>query len=192
MSTSHTTGFTSFVLNAGELENKGIEVVLNGTPVKTKDFTWETSINFSANKNKVISLREGLAEIVVGSHFGYASATATMKYVPGYAVGNIYGASYLRYYGNKNDDKINVDNSLPYVIAATGTNRGFPVRDGTQRILGNSQPDWIGGFNNTLTYKNISVSFLLETQQGLEKYNQLSNFMSAFGIAKYTENRRET
>ena len=192
VSTSPTTGFTSFVLNAGELENKGIEVVLNGTPVKTKDFTWESSINFSANKNKVISLREGLAEIVVGSHFGYASATATMKYVPGYAVGNIYGASYLRYYGNKNDDKINVDNSLPYVIAATGTNRGFPVRDGTQRILGNSQPDWIGGFNNTLTYKNISVSFLLETQQGLEKYNQLSNFMSAFGIAKYTENRRET
>ncbi|MGZ5133956.1 MAG: SusC/RagA family TonB-linked outer membrane protein [Flavitalea sp.] len=192
VSTSPTTGFTSFILNSGELENKGIEIVLNGSPVKTKDFTWDATINFSANRNKVVSLREGLAEIVVGTHFGYASATASMKYVPGYAVGNIYGASYLRYYGNKADDKINVDHSLPLVIASTGTNRGFPVRDGTQRILGNSQPDWIAGINNSLTYKNLTVSFLFETQQGLDKYNQLSNFMSAFGIAKYTENRRDT
>jgi TonB-linked SusC/RagA family outer membrane protein len=192
VSSSPTTGYTSFILNSGELQNKGIEIVLNGTPVQTADFRWDATINFSRNRNKVLSLREGLAEIVVGSHFGYASATATMKYVPGYAVGNIYGASYLRYYGSKTDDKTTVDNSLPLVIASTGTNRGFPVRDGTQRILGNSQPDWIGGITNTFSYKNVTLSFLFETQQGMEKYNQLGNFMSAFGIATYTENRRDS
>jgi hypothetical protein len=137
----------------------------------------------------VVSIREGLTEIVVGSHFGYSGATATMKYVPGYAVGNIYGSSYQRYYGNKTDDKINIDHSLPIVIAATGTNAGFPVRDATQRLLGNSQPDWIGGINNVLSYKNFTLSFLWETQQGQERYNQLGNFMAAFGIAKFTENR---
>jgi hypothetical protein len=81
---------------------------------------------------------------------------------------------------------------LPLVIAATGVNRGWPVRDGTQRILGNSQPDWIGGISNTFTYKNWALSFLFETQQGQDRYNQLGNFMSAFGIAKYTENRTQS
>lgn len=192
VSLSPTTGFTSYILNAGEIENKGIELLLTGTPVKTKDFTWDASLNFTRNTNKVVKIREGLTEIVVGSHFGYAGSTVTLKYVPGYAVGNIYGSSYQRYYGTKTDDKVNVDNSLPLVIAGSGSNAGFPVRDGTQRILGNSQPDWIGGITNTFTYKNFTLSFLWETQQGQDRYNQLANFMSAFGIAKYTENRTET
>lgn len=186
---SPTTGFTSVIINAGEIENKGIEIVLNATPIRKKDFSWDATLNFSMNDNKVVKIKEGLTEIVVASHFGYSGATATMKYVPGYPVGNIYGSTYQRYYGTKPDDKINVDKSLPMVIAATGVNRGWPVRDGTQRILGNSQPDWIGGISNTLTYKNWMLSFLFETQQGQDRYNQLGNFMSAFGIAKYTENR---
>ena len=136
-----------------------------------------------------MSIREGLTEIVLASHFGYVGSTATMKYVPGYAVGNIYGSSYTRYYGTKTDDKINVDHSLPLIIASTGSNAGFPVRDGTQRILGNSQPDWIGGLTNTFSYKNFTLSFLWETQQGMERYNQLGNFMAAFGISKFTEDR---
>jgi TonB-linked SusC/RagA family outer membrane protein len=189
---SPTSGFTSVIINAGEIENKGVELVLNANPVRTADFRWDATLNFSRNKNMVVSLRPGLTEIVVGSHFGYAGSTATMKYVPGYAVGNIYGSSYLRYYGGKTDDKITLDESLPRVIAATGTNAGFPVRDATQRILGNSQPKWIAGFNNNFSYKAFNLSFLWETQQGQYRYNQLSNFMAAFGIAKYTENRNTT
>lgn len=192
VSVSPTTGFSSVIINAGEIENKGIELVLSANPVRNANFSWEATINFARNRNKVVSIKEGLTEIVVGSHFGYSGSTATMKYVPGYAVGNIYGSSYLRYYGTKTDDKINVDYSLPLVIASTGTNAGFPVRDGTQRLLGNSQPDWVGGINNSLTYKNLTLSFLWETQQGMERYNQLGNFMAAFGIAKFTEDRNTT
>ncbi|THU41672.1 SusC/RagA family TonB-linked outer membrane protein [Niastella caeni] len=192
VSLSPTTGFTSYILNAGEIENKGIEVVLTSTPVKTKDFTWNTTLNYTRNRNKVVSIREGLSEIVVGSHFGYSSSTATLKYVPGSAVGNIYGTSYQRYYGSKTDDGVTVDKSLPVVINASGSNAGFPARDTKQRILGNSQPNWIGGITNTFTYKDFTLSFLWETQQGQDRYNQLGNFMSAFGIAKYTENRTET
>jgi TonB-linked SusC/RagA family outer membrane protein len=192
VSLSPTTGYTSYVLNAGEIENKGIELVLTGVPVQTKDFTWEATLNFTRNRNKVLSIREGLTEIVVGSHFGYSGATVTMKYVPGDAVGNIYGSSYQRYYGSKQDDGVTLQKDLPIVIANSGSNAGFPVRDGTQRILGNSQPDWIGGITNTLTYKNFTLSFLWETHQGLDRYNQLANFMSAFGIAKYTENRTQS
>jgi TonB-linked SusC/RagA family outer membrane protein len=189
VSVSPTSGFSSVIINAGEIENKGIEVVINATPIKTKNFNWDLTFNFSRNRNKVVKIKEGLTEIIVGSHFGYAGSSATMKYVPGYAVGNIYGTSYQRYYGGKTDDKVTVDNSLPLVIANTGSNAGFPARDLNQRILGNSQPDWIGGITNTLSYKNFALSFLWETQQGHEKYNQLGNFLAAFGIAKYTENR---
>lgn len=191
VSVSPATGYTNVIINAGEIENKGIELVLNGNPIRNDNFKWDITVNFARNRNKVVSIREGLSEIVVGSQFGYIGSTATLKYVPGYAVGNIYGSSLLRYYGTKTDDKINIDRSLPLVIAATGSDAGFPVRDGTQRLLGNSQPDWTGGINNILSYKNLTLSFLWETQQGHEKYNQLGNFMAAFGISKFTENRND-
>jgi hypothetical protein len=108
-------------------------------------------------------------------------------------VGNIYGTSYRRY-GVKNDDKVTLYRDDPIVILATGANRGFPEREpvSSQRILGNSQPDWIAGLTNTLSYKGFTLSFLWETQQGMERYNGLGNFMSAFGIAQYTENRTES
>ena len=189
VSISPTTGFTSIVTNAGEIENKGIELVLNGSPVKTKDFTWDATLNFSRNRNEVVKIREGLTEIVVGSHFGYINSGVTLKYVPGFPVGNLYGTTLQRYYGTKTDDKVTFEPGLPMVIATTGSNAGFPVPDLTQRILGNSQPKWQGGLSNTFTYKNLSLSFLFETMQGQDRYNQLANFMAAFGIAKYTEDR---
>ena len=186
---SPASGFNSIITNAGEIENRGIELVLNGTPVRTNDFTWDATLNFSRNRNNVVSIKEGLTEIVVGSWFGYVGSDATMKYIPGYPVGNIYGTSYQRYYGSKTDDGMTVDNSLPLIIANSGTGAGFPVRDLTQRILGNSQPDWTGGIMNNFTYKNIRLSFLFETQQGHERYNQLANYQAAFGTAPYTLDR---
>jgi TonB-linked SusC/RagA family outer membrane protein len=187
VSVSPTTGFTIFIINAGEIENKGVELTLNANPVRSKNFRWDATVNFSANKNRVLSLNEGLTEILIGSQFGYVGSTASIKYVPGYSVGNIYGSTYQRYYGNKPDDGVSVQKDLPIVIGANG----FPVRDATQRLLGNSQPKWIGGITNTLSYKNFTLSFLWETQQGQDRYNQLGNFMAAFGIAKYTEDRND-
>jgi TonB-linked SusC/RagA family outer membrane protein len=186
---SPTSGFTEIKTNAGEIENRGIEIVLNGSPVRGRDFSWNTSVNFSRNRNKVVSIKEGLSEIIVGNQFGYVNAGVTLKYIPGLPVGNLYGTTFQRYYGGKPDDKVTFQRDLPMVIASTGSNAGFPVTDLAQRILGNSQPDWIGGITNTLTYKSLRLSFLFETQQGLDRYNQLSNFMSAFGISKFTEDR---
>lgn len=192
VSLSPTTGYLNSILNAGEIENKGIELVLTGSPVRTQDFNWDVTLNYSRNRNMVVNIREGLNEIVVGSQSGYSGSTVTQKYVKGYPVGNLYGTSYLRYYGTAvTDDKIQLYRDLPIVIAKTGTNRGFPVRDLTQRILGNSQPKWMGGITNTLSYKGLTFSMLWETQQGMSKYNQLSNFMAAFGESKFTENRTE-
>lgn len=182
-------GYTRINSNSGEIENKGIELVLNGTPIKTRNFSWDATVNFSRNRNKVVAIKDGLNEIVVGSQFGYINSGVTLKYAVGFPVGNLYGTTFQRYYGTKIDDKVTFQPDLPLVIATTGTNAGFPVPDLTQRILGNSQPKWQGGFSNTFSYKSWRLSFLFETQQGQYKYNQLGNFMAAFGIAKYTENR---
>ena len=80
-----------------------------------------------------------LLPIAAIGYFGYVNSGVTLKYVPGYAVGNLYGTSFLRYYGGKTDDKVSFQEDLPMVIATTGSNAGFPVPDLTQRILGNSK-----------------------------------------------------
>ncbi len=111
-----------------------------------------------------------------------------MKLIPGEAYGNIYGTHYRRYYGTDKEDPIRTDKSRPLVIGANG----FPVLApvSSQKLLGNSQPDWVGGISNTFTYKNISLSMLIDARWGMERFNRLENFYVAFGIADYTANRR--
>lgn len=187
---ANTTGFIRAAVNSGEMRNKGIEVVLNGTPIRTNDFSWDSRLIFSANRNKILSIREGLEEITYASQFGYVGSTVTMKLVPGEPYGNIYGSHYQRYYGpGEEPDPLFLDESRPIVIGANG----FPVRAplSSQKILGNSQPDWIAGFTNTFTYKTLSLTGLIDARVGQEKYNQMDNFFSAFGIAEYTENRND-
>jgi TonB-linked SusC/RagA family outer membrane protein len=190
---ANTTGFNSFVLNSGEIENKGIELVINGTPIKNKNFTWDISANFTSNRNRVISLAPGLNDIVITSQSGYLSSGATQRWVVGNPVGGLYGIGYQRYYGTEVDDKTTLRRDLPLLIATTGTGAGFPIRDVTnQRLIGNSLPRAIWGINNSFTYKQFNLSFLFDIRSGYQRYNQLANFMSAFGIAKYTEDRNST
>lgn len=186
---SNTTGYSTFILNAGEIENKGLEAVITATPVRKSNFNWDVNINITTNKNRVVSIREGIDEILLGSHFGYAGATASLKLVEGQPYGAIFGTSYQRYYENPaNEDPLVVDQGRPIVIGANG----FPVRSNTQRVIGKSQPDWFGSIINTITYKDFSLSFMIDTRQGVQKYNQMDNFFAAFGIAPYTLNRNET
>lgn len=188
VSTAPETGFTSITLNAGEIQNKGIELSLSGKPVVTKDFNWNVLVNFSTNKNKILSIYPGLEYLPGGSSFGYGGSSPSFRYRPGYSVGDIYGRHWARYYGTKTPDPLFIDKSLPIMIDEDG----FPVRASTTKVVGNSMPDWIGSISNNLSYKNWRLSFMFDTQQGLEKWNQLDNFMAAFGIAEYTENRFES
>ena len=190
VSTAPGTGFTQITLNAGEIQNKGVELSLHGKPLVTKNFNWNVMVNFSANRNKILSVYKGLEYLPGGSSYGYGGSGPSFLYRPGHSVGDIYGTHWLRYYGDKTPDPLYIDKSFPIVINA----QGFPVRanQSDQKIVGNSMPKWIGSISNTFNYKNWGLSFMFDTQQGLEKWNQLDNFMSAFGIAKYTENRNES
>lgn len=183
---SNTTGFSTFVTNAGEIENRGFEFIITGSPIRSENFSWDITLNASYNKNEIKSIREGIDEIVLGSQNGYAGSTTTIKLLEGEAYGNLFGSSYERF--GADPDNLHLNQDLPLIIGADG----FPVRNGDQFILGNSTPSWIGGIKNDFRYKGFDFSFLIDFRAGVEQYNQFQNFFSAFGISEYTLNRNET
>ncbi len=183
---SETTGFSEFITNAGEIENSGVEFIITGTPIHTEDFRWDVTLNAAYNQNEVVSIREGIEQIEVGSQFGYVGSTVTQQLIEGEAYGNIFGSSYERFGADENSLHLNED--LPQVIGENG----FPVRNGDQLILGNSTPKWIGGLKNDFSYKGFDLSFLIDFRTGVEQYNQYDMFFSAFGIAEYTLDRNDT
>lgn len=185
---SNTTGFDEAYINAGEIENKGIEISLTAIPVKTADFSWDFNVNFSSNKNKVVKLNQGLTEILTASQFGYLSSNANMKLLPGYEYGSLFGRTFRRYYGTKTEDPIRIDHEQPLLIGANG----FPSVDTKQKYLGSSLPDFIISTLQTFRFKQFSLSLLLDAREGQKKYNQFANFMAAFGTAEFTESRTET
>ncbi|MFT4031243.1 MAG: SusC/RagA family TonB-linked outer membrane protein [Siphonobacter sp.] len=185
---SSATGYVTAAINSGEMRNRGVELILRATPIKTTKFSWDVNLNFSANRNKILSIRQDLTEISYATEYGYANSTVTMKLIPGLAYGNLYGRAYQRYYANASDEQTSVlDNNRSIVIGANG----FPVISTAQKLLGNTQPKWLGGLNNTFRYGNFTLTALFDARVGQDRYNQLGNFFSAFGIAKYTENRND-
>ncbi len=179
---SSTTGFITSSVNAGDIRNKGIELVLRGVPLKAKDFTWDVLLNFSMNRNKVLRMPGDATEYVYGTDISRSYGSGiTQKIVLGESYGNIYGNYFMHYGPNPGDP------NAPLLIGANG----YPVSSGSAfKLLGNSQPDWIGGITNNFRYKRLSLSTLIDARWGFEKYDGLENFYSAFGLPKYTEERR--
>lgn len=186
---SNAAGATRLIVNAGEIENKGIELQLNLIPVQTTDLQWDLTFNYSRNRSNVVSIREGIENIFLGSSFGYGGGGTFMQLEVGKPYGNIYGSSYTRYYapGEAPEDPFYVDKDAPLLIGADG----FPIRNGNDLVLGNALPDWVGGIYNKVSYKNISLSFLINIQWGADVYSQYDNFFAAFGTTELTLNRNE-
>ncbi|MEO8516417.1 MAG: TonB-dependent receptor, partial [Flavobacterium sp.] len=157
---SSASSFTNAVVNGGEIENKGIEVQLTLTPLKAKDFQWDVIANWSTNKSKVISLPGGLENLQLGSFQQGVTINAT----PGEAYGAIKGTDYVYL------------NGQPIVNQTTGRYLTTTTSDNT---IGNITPDWIGGVRNKVTYKNLSLSFLIDMQKG----GDIFSLDMAYGLA---------
>jgi TonB-linked SusC/RagA family outer membrane protein len=159
------TGFSTRTINAGEIQNKGMELLVNATVVKAGDFAWDMTLNLARNRSKVVSLAEGIETLSLGTKI---EARA------GEAYGNIIGYRVLR-------------NSAGQVVVNP---KNGQVQKGKQpEILGNIQPDALGGLTNTFTYKGISVSALLDIRIGGEIYSNSKYDQMAKGTGKFTENR---
>ncbi len=154
---SEATGYPKIVTNVGEIENRGIELILSGSPVLSTDFKWDILVNFTRNRNKIVDIAEGLDEFPIAEQFGYSGATVTMKLKEGDAYGNIYGTSFQRYYP-VNETPTNLkylDHDRSLLIGANG----FPVRNTQQLVLGNGQPKWLGGYEIPLPIKVFPFHF---------------------------------
>ncbi|HKK47171.1 MAG TPA: SusC/RagA family TonB-linked outer membrane protein [Balneolaceae bacterium] len=186
---SNVTGYTKFLTNAGEIQNKGIELTVKATPVQNDNFQWDINTNFTKNKNSVVSIKQGIKTITLfGSSYSYGGRLIEQLRA-GYPYGNILGTSYKRYYANPADeDPVKINTDHPILIGSDG----FPERNTTYRIIGNATPDWTAGITNTFSYKNVSLSFLVDIKKGGDLYNQPAAFYAAQGTLPITVHRDET
>ncbi|MEJ2187219.1 MAG: SusC/RagA family TonB-linked outer membrane protein, partial [Gemmatimonadota bacterium] len=164
------TGYNRAYVNSGEVRNRGIEIEANFTPIQTGNFRWNVVANWAKNNSKVLSLYQGVDRVVVGS-FWRVDVTADS----GKAYGTLVGRKWAR------DDQGHI-----LVNAA-----GLPVADPNPVVLGNYNPDWVGGITNTFTYKNLSFSFLLDGQYGGNVFSVTKWFGNYAGILKGTLAGRE-
>lgn len=171
-SISQASGFASTSVNLGKLTNKGVEFLLTGTPVKSSALTWDVSVNFSKNKSKVVSLIEGQKEFIGDPNTAEPrTRTVLIKQIVGYPYGMITGVTQLR------------DPSGNLVYDSSGT----PIADNSgYKIIGNGVPDFTGGINNSITWKGVNLSFLIDFKSGGDIYSGTNVRMTEAGFTKQT------
>ena len=159
------TGYSYERTNVGEITNKGFEFMIGGVPVQTNNFTWDVSLNMSTNKNKLISLIEGVDNFIfTTTNSGVAEVWATV----GGGYGDIYATTYKR------------DESGRIVV----TDAGLFLTEAEKKLVGNYQPDWVGGLSNTLTYGNLSLRFLIDARIGGEVFSGTDAGLDAQGVSE--------
>ncbi|MFY0601989.1 MAG: SusC/RagA family TonB-linked outer membrane protein [Cyclobacteriaceae bacterium] len=156
------TGYQSTTINSGDVQNQGIELQIGGRPIDSKNLQWDISLNYTRNRNKVLRIADGI-DNVAGETGRFDVAVRSTVGAP---TQEIYGTAFLR---NENGD-ILYENGLPLIA---------PDR----KRLGNFNPDFFGGITNTWTYKNFSLSVLIDYKIGGELHS-LSN-AGALGSGKH-------
>jgi len=160
------TGYTGKWVNSGEVQNKGIEASIFATPIETQDFRWTINVNFTRNRNEVISLYgEGSSEIK-----NYPLATLQGGVSLNAAVGEPYGVIRGKDFIYTNGER--TVNSAGYYMATTASNI----------IIGDPNPDWLGGIYNTLSYKGLSLGFLIDIRHGGEVWSLDQWYGEATGL----------
>ena len=178
-------GFSSILKNVGEMDNSGIEIMINSTNISTQDFAWKTTLNFSAIKNEVVSLGE-LEQIQTGYQQVLGGNATIIK--PGLPVNSYYGNNIIGIF----KDQTEIDNwvqptAKPGYPKYQNVNGDGIISTADLVVLGDPFPDFTYGINNTLTYKNLELSFFFQGQQGAELLN--SNSIESMYPANATRNR---
>ena len=143
---SRATGYSSKFINAGDVENKGVEVSVFIRPVHTANFDWRIDANWARNRSKVVDLG-GIKNLQLASFQGGVSVNAAV----GEPYGTIKGKNFVYH---ENGQRI------------VGANGYYQQSATSDEVIGNMNPDWTGGVNNTLRYKNVSLGFLVDVRQG--------------------------
>jgi len=172
VSVSTATGYTSKYLNAGTIQNQGWEVSLNGSPVKTRDFSWTINVNYTRNRNKVIQLFDTAQNLQLASFQGGVSLNATV----GKPYGTIRGSDFVY----TADGSRTVKSNGYYQITPTSNS-----------VIGDANPNWSGSVSNTFRYKDISLSVLIDTKQGGDIFNLDLYYGLATGLYPETAGKND-
>jgi hypothetical protein len=146
VSVSYATGYSSKYVNAGEIENRGIELRLSGSPLRIGDFDWNVTLNWARNRNEVVSLQEGIDNLQIASFQGGVSINARA----GEPYGTIQGTDFVYQNGQK-------------LIRPSGF---YTISPRSDIVIGNINPDWLAGLQNTFRWKRLTASFLFDMQKG--------------------------
>jgi len=161
VSVSTATGYNSQWVNAGEMTNKGVELSLFGSPIKTEDFTWNVNVNWAKNVNEVIKLYDDIEELQLASVQGGVSINATV----GHPYGTIKGFDFVYKDGQK-------------VVGANGQY----LKTDKKVIIGDRNPEWTGGVINSFKYKNFNFSFLVDVKKGGDVFSLDTWYGYATGV----------
>lgn len=160
---SPATGYSSTTLNAGDMTNKGIELIANGSPIKNADFGWDVMVNFSKIKNNVTRIYGDQDKLQIGQTWAFLNRP--------------YGVFYNYGYERNEDNQILIDAS------------GLPIVSNELQVIGNIQPKWTAGITNSFRYRNLSFDFFFDFKKGGDIFNSDDRYGFFYGTPKVTENR---
>lgn len=168
------TGFTERMINAGKISSRGVEVMAEATPVRLANgFEWSVAANFSRDRTQVDELYGDLETIVLGDYYG-----VTVEARKGERYGAMYGRQYVR------------DSQGKIVVGSNG----LPLNSGSNPIglLGNYNPDWVGGLSNRLAFRAVELSVLVDVRRGGSIYSMTNRYGRRSGVLIETLEGRET
>jgi hypothetical protein len=163
--------YTSEYINAGEIKNSGIEITLNGTPIVTENFSWSTTINYSANTNEIIELSPNALDAGLGGTEGFAAPL-----IEGGSFGDIWGFKFQR----DGEGRIILDDT-----------DGGPLKSVERELLGNAEPDFAVGWSNNLNYKSWSVNMQINGKFGGIVASQTESLLDGNGVSERSAAARD-
>jgi TonB-linked SusC/RagA family outer membrane protein len=166
---SRTTGYGRQMINAGKVRNWGWEALMRATPVLTPDFQWTTSFTYSRNRNKVVELTEGVEglELSEGDFWGVQNFARV-----GEPLGQLVATSYIQ----------RAPDGQPIISAGLGV----PLWTNAPKVIGNSSPDWRGGWLNELRFRDLSLNTVVDIRRGGDVYSVTQYYGRLSGVLEET------
>jgi TonB-linked SusC/RagA family outer membrane protein len=167
-------GYSSRKVNAGNIQNEGLEISLNGAIFQSPDpqgFNWNMTAQFSLNRNKIIELYPGVTVYDIKTLDAIQIVAAQGSYY-----GDIYGQTFLRV----------TDESSPHFGKIIVGEDGLPLISTEKTKVGNQNPDWMLGITNNFSYKGFNLSFLIDCRIGGELYSATASTLYVKGNAAGT------
>ena len=169
---SYAPGFVLYTINGGSLTNHGLELTITGTPIQTSALRWDITFNYAFNRSKLLSLPSGVTEFYNSDTWLYGNLRNGMKV--GGPLTTFTGATWMR--NNNGDILINPLN-------------GYPLKDNSFQVVGDRNPKYTGGVNNSFQWKGFTLSFLFDFRHGGDVFNATALQLYRLGLSTATLNR---